>query len=220
MLRERSSASWALVLAVLAAWAALSPQPGHSQGAQAPRVETALRQAIAQGGEGAGGARYNLAQWLWRQGRHAEAVETAREYLRTEPAGSFSKEARTVLCQARQDGRIVLRAFVPGKAEARDQAGSTPSRPEIIHHVKPVYSASARAANAEGVVILESLIDAEGCVQNVRLLKGFHPDLDQAAQDAVRQWVFLPARLEGEPVETHYTLTVSFKVDGSQKGRS
>lgn len=218
MLRARSFASWALVLAVSTASAALCAEPVR---AQSPQAEAALRQAIAQGGEEAGVARYNLAQWLWRQGRHAEAVETAREYLRAEPAGPFAKEARVVLCQARRDGKIVLPHSEARRVGMTNEAGSPVSRPQILHTVKPVYSGAARSAKVEGEVVVESVIDEEGCVQQVRLLKSApHADLDQAAQDAVQQWVFQPARWEGEPVRVYYLLTVRFGIDHSRKGRS
>lgn len=223
MLRARSAVSWALVLAVWAAWWVGAP-PLYSQAAQPPKaaskIETALRQAIAQGGEGAGVARYNLAQWLWRAGRHAEAVEVARDYLRTEPEGPFAKEARVVLCQARAAGGIVLPAAEPRKIGTPKEGGSAVSRPQVVHHVKPVYSGAARAANVEGSVILESLIDEEGCIQKVRLLQGVHPDLDQAAQDAVGQWVFQPARMDEKPVTVYYVLTVGFQIDRSGKAGS
>lgn len=211
MLRARSSASWALVLAMLTACAAW---------AEPSNTETALRQVIAQGGKEARVARYNLTQWLWRQGRHAEAVEMAREYLSAEPQGRFAEEARVVLCQARRDGNIVLPPTEPHSSQVKSGSGGTVSRPQIIHPVKPVYSAAARKAGVEGTVILAAVIDQEGCVQSVRLLKGIHPDLDQAAQDAVGQWIFLPARLEDEPVKVYYTLTVNFAVGHSREGKS
>jgi protein TonB len=61
----------------------------------------------------------------------------------------------------------------------------------------------------EGVVILEATIDAGGQVQAVQLLRSA-PLLDQAALEAVRQWRYEPATLNGEPVPVIMTITVRF----------
>lgn len=39
-----------------------------------------------------------------------------------------------------------------------------------------------------------------------------HPDLDQAALEAVRRWRFEPARRSGEPVAVVVVLPVEFKL--------
>jgi protein TonB len=40
------------------------------------------------------------------------------------------------------------------------------------------------------------------------------PTLDQAAVDAVREWKYTPARLNGEPVAVLITVTVNFMLGG------
>jgi TonB family protein len=89
------------------------------------------------------------------------------------------------------------------------------SRPEIIHSVAPVYTELARRARVSGTVIVEAIIDEQGDVVNVRVLKGQPMGLDQAAVDAIRTWKFKPATLEGKPVKVYYVLTVNFQVDYS-----
>jgi protein TonB len=59
------------------------------------------------------------------------------------------------------------------------------------------------------VVILEAVIDAQGRVESVRVLRSIAL-LDQAAADAVRQWRFTPTLLNGEPVPIVMTVTVNF----------
>jgi TonB family protein len=63
------------------------------------------------------------------------------------------------------------------------------------------------------VVILEAIIDEQGCVTNVHVLKGLPAGLDRAAVQAAMNWVFEPARLEGRPVRVYYSLTVTFDVN-------
>jgi protein TonB len=75
--------------------------------------------------------------------------------------------------------------------------------------VAPTYPAIARSARVQGVVILEAVLDAAGRVQSVSVLRSI-PLLDQAAVDAVRQWRFTPALLNGEAVPVVMTVTVNF----------
>ncbi len=82
--------------------------------------------------------------------------------------------------------------------------------PRKIVDVTPTYPANgSHSARVEGVVILEAVIDAEGRVESVRVLRSI-PLLDQAAMDAVRQWRFTPTRLNGAPVPIVMTVTVNF----------
>jgi protein TonB len=81
--------------------------------------------------------------------------------------------------------------------------------PQKIVDVAPVYPAVAQQARRDGVVILETVIDARGNVESVRVLRSV-PLLDEAAVAAVRQWRFTPALLNGEPVPVVMTVTVNF----------
>jgi protein TonB len=83
--------------------------------------------------------------------------------------------------------------------------------PDKVVNVAPIYPEVARAARREGVVILETVIDASGNVTSVRVLRG-DPLLDKAAIDAVQQWKFTPARLNGEAIPVVMTVTVQFKL--------
>jgi protein TonB len=60
-------------------------------------------------------------------------------------------------------------------------------------------------------VILEAVIGEDGRVRDVRVLRSI-PLLDTAAIEAVRQWVFSPTSLNGEPVPVVMTVTVAFEL--------
>jgi protein TonB len=81
--------------------------------------------------------------------------------------------------------------------------------PVKIADVAPVYPVIARNAHIQGVVILEAVLNAQGGVESVRVLRSI-PLLDQAAVDAVQQWRFTSARLNGDPVPVVMTVTVNF----------
>jgi TonB family protein len=83
--------------------------------------------------------------------------------------------------------------------------------PRLIKMVNPVYPETARKAGLEGVVILEATTDIYGRIVNVRVLRSI-PDLDQAAIDAVKQWIYEPVVINGKPRTVTFTVTVTFRL--------
>jgi len=61
------------------------------------------------------------------------------------------------------------------------------------------------------VVIIEATTDMYGRVASVKILRSI-PLLDQAAVDAVRQWVYEPMVINGKPRGVIFTVTVTFKL--------
>jgi len=88
--------------------------------------------------------------------------------------------------------------------------------PVKIVNVDPIYPAIAQTARVQGVVILEAIIDERGAVKSVSVLRSISL-LDRAAEEAVRQWRFTPARLNGEAVPVVMTVTVNFTLDRLQQ---
>jgi len=91
------------------------------------------------------------------------------------------------------------------------RVGGAIKEPRRIHGVNPVYPDIAQQARVQGIVILECTISPQGQVTDVRVLRGI-PLLDEAAIDAVRQWVYTPTLLNGVPVPVIMTVTVNFKL--------
>ena len=100
---------------------------------------------------------------------------------------------------------------VVGEIEAPVRAGGEIRAPRLIRRVDPLYPELARQARVGGVVIVEAVTDVYGRVQTVRVLRSI-PLLDQAAIDAVRQWVYEPMLINGKPRGVIFTVTVTFKL--------
>ncbi len=81
--------------------------------------------------------------------------------------------------------------------------------PQKIRDVAAVYPPIAQAARVQGVVVVEATIGTDGQVKDAHVLRSV-PLLDEAALAAVRQWVYTPTRLNGEPVSVIMTVTVHF----------
>ena len=86
--------------------------------------------------------------------------------------------------------------------------------PKIITKVPPKYPELARKANIEGVVYLDLLVDKEGKVREVQILKasGANAGFEEAAKEAVMQWTFSPAIQNHQPVAVWMTLPIKFEV--------
>jgi periplasmic protein TonB len=80
---------------------------------------------------------------------------------------------------------------------------------KLISAPQPVYPALARTARISGVVRLQAVIARDATTMDLRLVNG-HPMLVAAAMAAVKQWVFKPTLLNGEPVEVATEITVNF----------
>lgn len=100
----------------------------------------------------------------------------------------------------------------PAEPEGPIMVGGDVKPPEKISAPQPQYTEIARKARIQGVVIVQAIIDKEGNVTNVKILKGLPMGLDQAAADAVKKWTFKPATLNGKPVAVYYNLTVNFRL--------
>ena len=75
--------------------------------------------------------------------------------------------------------------------------------------VEPDYPDAARRARIQGSVILETLIGANGKVQEVIPVSG-PPQLAEAAATAVRQWKYKPFTVDGQKVPIRTQVTVTF----------
>jgi protein TonB len=94
-----------------------------------------------------------------------------------------------------------------GYVRVGDATGIAP--PKKVTDVRPIYPASAKEQGIEGVVVLEAAIDPDGRVGRAKVVRSV-PELDQAALDAVTQWVFTPTLKNGIPVGVIMTVTVNF----------
>ena len=89
------------------------------------------------------------------------------------------------------------------------RVGGNVQSAKLVRQPKPAYPPLARQARISGVVKFNAVIAKDGTIQNLTMISG-HPLLVQAATEAVRQWVYQPTLLNGEPVEVITTIDVNF----------
>src|SRR5579871_2138527 len=82
---------------------------------------------------------------------------------------------------------------------------------KLISSVPPVYPSLARSQHIEGQVLVDALVDVSGRISSMKVVSG-PVLLHQAAMDALRQWKYQAATLDGKPVPMHLTVTVQFRL--------
>jgi TonB family protein len=105
----------------------------------------------------------------------------------------------------------LLPALERRAAPLRARTGGVIREPRKVRHVAPEYPALAVAARVQGRVVLDCVIDEDGRVSSVTVLKP-QPLLEAAAVDAVRQWRYVPTLLNGTRVSVLLTVTVDFRL--------
>lgn len=106
--------------------------------------------------------------------------------------------------------------LAPPDAREKHAVEEHPTEPPIlIDSIEPQYPDEARRLGVQGKVVIKAVIRTDGSVDGVQVVD--LPDMPgaeyliEAASTAVRKWRYLPARLHGEPVHVHVTLTLVFR---------
>jgi TonB family protein len=99
----------------------------------------------------------------------------------------------------------------PAAPEAPLPIGGDVKTARLISQVAPLYPAMAKSQHVSGDVVVDALIDVSGRVTTMKIISG-PALLHQAAKDALHQWKYQPASLDGKPVPMHLTVTLQFRM--------
>jgi protein TonB len=105
----------------------------------------------------------------------------------------------------------------PPSQRAPIRTGGQIQTPALLHRVEPFYPPVAVAARLQGVVILEAIVDRDGSVADVKVLRSAGVFLDREALLAVRQWRYQPLLLNGQRERFILTVTLSFHLTDSSE---
>ena len=102
--------------------------------------------------------------------------------------------------------------FGGGTGGGAYRPGNGVTTPVLRHEVKPQYTAPAMRAKIQGEVLLECVVQPDGTVGNIRVMRSLDSTfgLDQEAIKAARQWRFVPGQRQGEPVPVLVTIAIAF----------
>ena len=148
-----------------------------------------------------------------QEGKWFKSYDKTKELAIAARAAGDKAAAEAVAGKEKADA-VAVKAAADAAARAKLKAaairvGGKIRPPTKINDVKPVYPALAQAARVSGAVIVEATIGPDGNVIDAKVLRSI-PLLDQAALDAVRQWVYTPTLLNGVAVPVVMTVTINF----------
>jgi TonB family protein len=156
-------------------------------------------------------------------------VEAARQLLMA-GANVSPKDARgkTALDWAEERNRTYLsqiiriagrpsasRVTVAEKPIDVDSNGLVP--PRVMKETPPLYTEGAFERGIEGRVVLKVIIRKDGSIGPLRVDRSLDRELDEAAAEAVRSWIFEPARVKGEPINVLTNIEVDFIIQRQPK---
>jgi len=121
-------------------------------------------------------------------------------------------EHLSVRYQGGASNALSIQILAPGAqppAPQRIKVGGNVQAAMVVTKVTPVYPDLAKSARVEGVVHLAVIIAPDGTIQEIHSLGG-PALLITAAMDAVKQWVYKPTLLNGQPVQVETTVDINF----------
>ncbi|WP_317900235.1 TonB family protein [Aurantibacillus circumpalustris] len=86
---------------------------------------------------------------------------------------------------------------------------------ELINFLKSnvKYPDIAKADKISGKVLIQFMVDEEGTIRNVKILKSISPELDEEALRVVRGMpTWTPGQIDGTTVHSYFNLPISFKL--------
>jgi TonB family protein len=154
------------------------------------------------------------------------------QHLAKEPSMSRSRMTTIALVLAATIGVVAtmialtfpldLRAPAaqPGPSR-RSAAAARTALPTVVSEERPVYTPAAMSAKIEGTVLMKVLVNADGSVGSVRVVKSLDAEhgLDDSAVAAAKRWRFRPGTREGKPVAVEVDLEMLFTLRRSTGDR-
>jgi TonB family protein len=97
-------------------------------------------------------------------------------------------------------------------APERIRVGGNVQASRLLRQPRPVYPLELQQAGVEGVVRMRAIISKQGTVLNPQVISSVDPRLAKAALEAVAQWLYQPALLNGEPIEVMTNIDMAFEL--------
>lgn len=144
---------------------------------------------------------------------HADLRDTQAEYDRdVQTANDWVRKALDT--KKRKQG-VLSPSMIPStppETPSRIRIGGDVQASKLMRKVDPVYPPLARQARIQGTVRYSVAIGKDGLPISIQLISG-HPLLVPAATEAVRQYIYQPTLLNGQPVEVVTQVDVGFSLN-------
>jgi TonB family protein len=180
--------------------------------AAAPRIVNEPA-AVSQPVPGAAVYQGRLHEVDLQQRRSEEEERVKEEEERVKQEERLKAAARERMQRSRTESvdkpRPEIAAASATPVPERIRVGGNVQQAKLISQRKPIYPPLAKQARIQGTVRLSAVIGKDGTIQQLEVISG-HPFLAPVALEAVKDWVYEPTLLEGNPVEVVTQIDVNF----------
>jgi protein TonB len=163
--------------------------------------------------------------------KHEEALPKPEKTVVLSPGPSRISQARDNAAQTSEAPAIFL-GYLPASGSLSNLVipASQPPNPRLLRQsdfepvtalkkVPPVYPLVAKQYKLTGSVVIQGTVNKNGSISDLQLISG-SPLFRDAAFAALKQWVFKPARLNGQAIEQPTTIRLYFRDKGRPEVRS
>ena len=141
----------------------------------------------------------------------AELVVNSGQATRFDAHLAIGSVNEAVTVRAQRPGTPAVPAIASGPQKIR--IGGMVQALRLVQQTRPVYPPDLQAQGLEGTVQMAAVVSKDGRVHSVRVTKSAGAAFDEAALNAVKQWVYTPMLLNGEPVECLTNIDIQFQLD-------
>ncbi len=107
---------------------------------------------------------------------------------------------------------LVVQSAVFAGSLPQERPSKDVTAPTVVRDVKPDYPDWAKKERIEGRVMLGAVVKKDGTVGEVTVKKSLHPQLDEEAVKAMRQWQFKPGTRDGKAVDVAVDVEMTFNL--------
>jgi protein TonB len=90
--------------------------------------------------------------------------------------------------------------------------GGKVAPPKLTHRVEPKYPDAAREEGREGSVLVSAVVETNGTLSTIKVVKGMGAGFDENAVEALKEWKFQPSTKDGGPVAVYVEIEVTFRL--------
>jgi TonB family protein len=116
---------------------------------------------------------------------------------------------------ARSNVVLLNRNGSPAAKSGASSSVPAETPPKAIYSPQVEYTPEARAAKLEGTCTVTMIVGLDGKPYNIVVTKKIGKGLDEKAVETVSKWKFEPGHRNGRPVVSHLTLTLTFRLYGT-----
>jgi TonB family protein len=122
--------------------------------------------------------------------------------------GSINVRNLRVRRQDRYRDNVPLGVLYPGAYAPEKELGIVP--PTLQQAPRPSYTRKAMGERTQGVVAFEAIVERDGSVGDVRIVRGLSDELDASGLRTIKRWHFGPATRHGDAVRCIVDIELSF----------